>query len=390
MSSPTMWVPGRGISVSLRCNERPERDAVPEPQIDVVAAAEIGGEVVAQRQIAVEIRAEIAGIDAHGRSPVVHAQLQAVVVRQVDLGDPLEKGRMALLQELHERHAELHPCPGAPGVPVVDPDEDRIRVILRLAAVRVDRDALVVHQPDAVAQERQPLRHALFDGAEHAVRQHALHDRPLHPAERLEVAPQADRVEPEQVTSHVAGQRPAQIGLWRVARVRELDAPQPEVPRVRQVMPRGVRRSAEHEGRAGGRQEHQPAPAPSLAKCAAPMAPQDAQGLGVAPRTRGVDRSEGGTRAAHVQTITSVASASPVLLPTSSRTLSINAATSAKVAPPRLTMKLACTSEMTAWPTASPLRPLWSMSRPACPPGGFLKMQPAFLAPVGWVATRWS
>src|SRR2546422_8600749 len=108
MSSPTMWVPGRGISVSLHSNERPERDAVPEPQIDVRAVAEVGGEVATQRQVTIEIRAEIARVEAHGRPPPVHAQLQTVVARQVDLGDFLEKVGMRLLQEGDQRHAALH------------------------------------------------------------------------------------------------------------------------------------------------------------------------------------------------------------------------------------------------------------------------------------------
>src|SRR2546427_6916772 len=103
MSSPTMWVPGRGISVSLHSNERPERDAVPEPQIDVRAVAEVGGEVVTQRQITVEIRAEVARVEAHGRPPPVHAQLQAIVARHVDLGYLPQQIGVGLLQEGDQR-----------------------------------------------------------------------------------------------------------------------------------------------------------------------------------------------------------------------------------------------------------------------------------------------
>src|SRR5213594_1516149 len=120
MSSPTRWVPGRGISVSLRSYERPERDAVPEPQIDVRAVAEVRGEVVAQRQIAVEIRAEVPGAEAHGRPPLVHAQLQAVVARQIDLGDLPEQVGVGFLKKGHQRYADLHLPPSVPGVPVVD------------------------------------------------------------------------------------------------------------------------------------------------------------------------------------------------------------------------------------------------------------------------------
>src|SRR5256885_3297786 len=71
MSSPTRWVLGRGISVSLHGDTRPERDAVPEPQIDVRAVAEVRGEVVAQRQIAVEIRSKIVRVEAQRRPPLV-------------------------------------------------------------------------------------------------------------------------------------------------------------------------------------------------------------------------------------------------------------------------------------------------------------------------------
>src|SRR2546426_10941623 len=126
MSSPTMWVPGRGISVSLHSNERPERDAVPEPQIDVRAVAEVGGEVATQRQVTIEIRAEIARVEAHGRPPPVHAQLQTVVARQVDLGNFLEKVGMRLLQEGYQRHAALHLRTPALALPVLDTVRHRI------------------------------------------------------------------------------------------------------------------------------------------------------------------------------------------------------------------------------------------------------------------------
>ena len=49
----------------------------------------------------------------------------------------------------------------------------------------------------------------------------------------------------------------------------------------------------------------------------------------------------------------------------------------AEGAAPRFTMKFACTSETSASPTRSPLRPLASINRPAAPCGGFLKMHPA-------------
>src|SRR3990167_4484049 len=81
MSSPTMWVPGRAMSVSpvsVRRHERAERDAVLEPEIDVGAVAEIGGEIVAQRQVAVEVLPEIRVVQPHDRPPLVQVQIQAV------------------------------------------------------------------------------------------------------------------------------------------------------------------------------------------------------------------------------------------------------------------------------------------------------------------------
>src|SRR2546425_1348554 len=100
-------------------------------------------------------------------------------------------------------------------------------------------------------------------------------------------------------------------------------SPQAKVRRVRQVAPRALDRSAEDEYAAERRQQHEPSPAPALAERAAPVAPQDAQGLGVPAGP--LDRPKGRAQALHLQTITSVSSTMPALLPTSSRTLSISA-----------------------------------------------------------------
>src|SRR6266571_60836 len=155
-------------------------------------------------------------------------------------------------------------------------------------------------------------------------------------------------------------------------------------------MARGAGRA--RQGGAGGHggpgEQGAPAAAP-LAHLPAADPSQDAQRLEVSG-TAGAVRASGGTRAPQLQTITSVSSVMPVVLTTASRILSMSEATSRNVAPPRLMMKLAWISDTTAPPTAIPLRPLRSMRRPACSPGGFLKIQPAFLAPAGWVATRWS
>src|SRR5439155_9888535 len=66
---------------------------------------------------------------------------------------------------------------------------------------------------------------------------------------------------------------------------------------------------------------------------------------------------------------------------------SINERTSFAVAPPSLTMKFPCTSEMTAPPTRVPFNPSSSISLPAGTTFGFLKMQPALEA-AGWLVHR--
>ncbi len=53
-------------------------------------------------------------------------------------------------------------------------------------------------------------------------------------------------------------------------------------------------------------------------------------------------------------------------------------------------MKLACTGEKRAPPTASPLQPAASSSRPAESPGGLVKTLPKVRTPWGWVARRWA
>src|SRR5215813_7829908 len=108
MSSPTMWVPGRAISVSLRSDARPKRDAILEPQIDVRAVAEIRGEIVAQRQVAVEIRAEVARVEAYGRPSLIQTDLQTVFARQVDLRDLLQQIRKGVLEVGQELDAAPH------------------------------------------------------------------------------------------------------------------------------------------------------------------------------------------------------------------------------------------------------------------------------------------
>src|SRR5882762_2947399 len=134
MSSPTRWVPGRGISVSLHGDTRPERDTVPKPQINVRAVAEIGGEIFAQRQVTIEIFPEIVRVEPQRRPPLVQPQLQAVVVRQVDLRDLLREFRPVLLQPGDQPDAALQLRARPRGVAVVETGADRPGVILRLSA----------------------------------------------------------------------------------------------------------------------------------------------------------------------------------------------------------------------------------------------------------------
>src|SRR2546425_1259188 len=65
---------------------------------------------------------------------------------------------------------------------------------------------------------------------------------------------------------------------------------------------------------------------------------------------------------------------------------SISPSMSAAVAPPRLTMKLACLAEISAPLTRLPLSPTFSIMRPATSPGGFFQTQPAEARARGCVA----
>ena len=62
--------------------------------------------------------------------------------------------------------------------------------------------------------------------------------------------------------------------------------------------------------------------------------------------------------------------------------------TSSARAPPRLTIKFACSIRKSRAAHCAPLSPAPSSSRPAKSPGGFLKMEPAFGSPLGWRAAR--
>src|ERR1041385_732427 len=84
-----------------------------------------------------------------------------------------------------------------------------------------------------------------------------------------------------------------------------------------------------------------------------------------------------------------VDSANPISFTSSSRLISnfsntvfrasaISSTTSVAVAPPRLTIKFACLSEIRALPRCMPLRPACSISFAANVPGGFLNMLPEF------------
>src|SRR5207245_4752042 len=73
---------------------------------------------------------------------------------------------------------------------------------------------------------------------------------------------------------------------------------------------------------------------------------------------------------------------------TASRISATKASTSSAVAPPILTMKLACLGETWAPPIRRPLRPAASIKRPAESPGGFLNVLPRLRLSIGWVSRR--
>src|ERR1700691_1566763 len=90
------------------------------------------------------------------------------------------------------------------------------------------------------------------------------------------------------------------------------------------------------------------------------------------------------------QKITSFSSSTPKVTRTRSRTSSIRRSMSAQLAFATFTKKFAWRSLTIASPTRWPFRPSSSIMRPAEPPGGFLKMQPALFWLSGWLARRFS
>src|SRR5208282_6584229 len=90
------------------------------------------------------------------------------------------------------------------------------------------------------------------------------------------------------------------------------------------------------------------------------------------------------------QKITSFSSSMPYVTRTRSRTSSIRRSMSAQLAFATFTKKFAWRSLTIASPTRWPFKPSSSIMRPAEPPGGFLKMQPALFWFSGWLARRFS
>ncbi len=88
--------------------------------------------------------------------------------------------------------------------------------------------------------------------------------------------------------------------------------------------------------------------------------------------------------------LTSVTNSTPDLRATRVRASSISASMSAAVAPPVLTMKFACFSEICAPPMRWPFRPQDSIRRAAKSPGGLRNTEPALGSSSGWVAMRFS
>src|SRR5580692_3337046 len=82
-------------------------------------------------------------------------------------------------------------------------------------------------------------------------------------------------------------------------------------------------------------------------------------------------------------TTTSCSSSTSNALCTRSRTSAISVSMSFAEAEPAFTKKFAWRSLMRASPTLSPFKPSSSIIRPADPPEGFLKIQPALFWPSG-------
>src|SRR5439155_17004142 len=181
MSRPTIRLLVLAMSVRPR-KRRLECDAVLEPEIDVGPVAEARREVAAQRQVAIEVGAVVLRVEAHHGPSLVQAQIEPVVVRQIDLGDLRRQAGVRRPKVSEEADAGRDLGPAAGRVAFVDAGEDGEGVTARLLAEGVDRDALIVHQPDAAPQQGQSPGHPFLDGAEQAVGKDPLHGGPPDPA----------------------------------------------------------------------------------------------------------------------------------------------------------------------------------------------------------------
>src|SRR6266566_8679506 len=240
-------------------------------------------------------------------------------------------------------------------------------------------------------REGFPLLHQQRD----AVREGADQLRAAHAGQRLDAGHRSPRIEAEEaLPGSEPGGRDDFVGREQ-ALPRDLDAFDSKGRRRQEPSAAGGEHAAQrdHEqARAEPRAESagQPSHTPAPPAAVEPLVGHGHRQLGQIREAAagGSARRENAAVAAHPSPMIRISGSSvmPNCAWTRSRAMSMSAVMSAAVAPPRLTMKLACLAEISAPLSRLPFRPTFSIRRPATSPWGFFHTQPADASASGWVA----
>src|SRR4030095_7954414 len=107
MSRPTMCLLLRPM---LRAPPRRGHNSDPilPSQVHVLHVSVVGRDVIAHRQVVVEVQIEGLRTQAQGSAAVVEPSLDPVLARQVQLRNLIGQDRTAPVQEIHERGSQAH------------------------------------------------------------------------------------------------------------------------------------------------------------------------------------------------------------------------------------------------------------------------------------------